>query len=365
MGVVLAPSPPVGLLRLQLGVARLGHLDSVMVPDHLQSLVPEAVWAESTWLKGTRTHALFDYASTLGWLAARSGRLRVGVQVTDPLRRHPVVVAQTMLTLAHLTRRAPILGIGSGERENLEPYGLPLDHPTARLEEALRILRACFTGTLADFDGEYYTLRDAVMDLQAPVGRTPEIWVGAHGPRMLELTGRFGDGWIPTLVSSPEDYAQKLERVRAAARQAGRSPEAVTAGLGGFLLLARDAADVSRVLRTPLARFFALLTPAAVWREVGAEHPLGPRFRGFVDVLPETLERDALRSALASVPAEVVAIGVMVGTPDQVVARVRALAEAGLQHFSPMVLSGALSRGNALHDIRAIPSIARRLQSGR
>ena len=45
------------------------------------------------------------------------------------------------------------------------------------------------------------------MDLEPPPGRTPQIWVAAHGPRMLQLTGRYSDGWLPIIgsVTSPED----------------------------------------------------------------------------------------------------------------------------------------------------------------
>lgn len=203
------------------------------------------------------------------------------------------------------------------------------------------------------------------MGLQAPLGRTPEIWIGAHGPRMLELTGRFGDGWLPTVVSSPEDYGQMWQAVRAAAVRAGRSPEAITAGLACYLLLARDEREVRTLLRSQMVRYLALMAPAGAWAKVGADHPLGPRFGGFVDMLPERLDPGVTREAMRSVPEEVAAVGVMVGTPDDVVTRVRALAEAGLNHFSPVLLSGLVSRGNALHDMHAYPAIARRLRSGR
>jgi phthiodiolone/phenolphthiodiolone dimycocerosates ketoreductase len=355
-----------GLVRGQAALARMAGLDSLMVIDHLQSPFPEALWRDLSWLRAPGApHALFDYAAVLGSLAARSGRMRLGVAVTDPVRRHPVVVAQTMLTLAHLTRRPPILGIGSGERENLEPYGLPVERPAGRLEEALQILRDCFAGRLGDFNGDHYTLSGAVMGLRPPPSRVPQIWIGAHGPRMLELTGRFGDGWIPTVVSSAEDYALKWQAVQEAARRAGRSPEAITPSLACYLMLARDSGEARAILQGRMVRYLALMAPASMWRSVGAEHPLGPQFRGFVDVLPEQLGIDEVRRAIQAVPDEVAAIGVMVATPDQLIARVRDLAEAGLQHFSPVVLSGALSRRNAVHDIRWLPSIARRLQGGR
>ena len=91
-------------------------------------------------------HEHFDYQALLGYLAGRTRHLRLGVGVAEPIRRHPVLIAQTMLTVAQMTKTAPILGIGAGERMNIDPYGLDFSHPVGRLEEALQIIRLCFSG---------------------------------------------------------------------------------------------------------------------------------------------------------------------------------------------------------------------------
>jgi alkanesulfonate monooxygenase SsuD/methylene tetrahydromethanopterin reductase-like flavin-dependent oxidoreductase (luciferase family) len=74
----------------------------------------------------------------LGHIAARNrvGRLRLGVGVTDSGRRNPAVTAQAAATLHLLTRGRAILGIGPGEREGNEPYGVDWSKPVARFEEA-------------------------------------------------------------------------------------------------------------------------------------------------------------------------------------------------------------------------------------
>jgi phthiodiolone/phenolphthiodiolone dimycocerosates ketoreductase len=186
---------------------------------------PSALWDGGFGLyaaENASPHTRFDDQTLLGYLAARSGGLRLGVGVTEPFRRHPSVIAQAAVALAHLSGRAPILGIGAGERENTNPYGLPFDRPAGRLEKALQIIRTAFTrqGPI-DFHGRHYRLEGAVLDLQPPPGRTPEIWIAAHGPRMLRLTGRYGDGWYPFAVGSPDDYAARLGVIRAAAQRSG------------------------------------------------------------------------------------------------------------------------------------------------
>ena len=202
VGLQIGTQPPLGLTRTVATYARLSGLRSLMTIDHFQNVFPTAMWDEEfSWLagRGRSPHEHFDYQALLGYLARRVGNLRLGVGVTEPIRRHPVLIAQTMLTVAHMTRQPPILGIGAGERMNIDPYGLDFAHPVERLAEALQIIRRCFTrGGRIDFEGRHFTLDGALMELQAPRGRTPAIWVAGHGPRMLELTATYGVGYHPS-----------------------------------------------------------------------------------------------------------------------------------------------------------------------
>ena len=132
----------------------------------------------------------------LGHVAARNrlGRLRLGVSVTDTGRRNPAVTAQAAATLHLLTRGRAILGIGPGEREGNEPYGVDWSKPVARFEEAMATIRALWDsgGELVNRDSPYFPLRNAVFDLPPYKGRWPEIWIAAHGPRMLRAAGATG-----------------------------------------------------------------------------------------------------------------------------------------------------------------------------
>ena len=368
VGFAIPPKPPLGSVRQLVWASRLLGLDCLLLWDHLQDFFPRALWDKHlTWVAGQNAspHEFYDYQTLLGYLAPRVGRLRIGVAVTDPIRRHPVVIAQAMLTLAHLTKRPPILGIGAGERENVEPYGLDFTGTVGRLEEALQVIRLCFASQgPIDFQGKHYRLDHAPMDLLAPKGKTPEIWVGALGRRMLRLTGRYGDGWYPLGLLSPEEYAAKLEVVRAAAREAGRDPAAITPSLQPYVVVAPTEREVRAMLDRKVIRFFGLLAPAESWRSLGLRHPFGEEFRGIIDWVPERHTRDELEAAIATVPLEMAGAGLIWGTPAQLVARLREYGEAGMRHVVPQIVSATVSRKAAFDALRATRTIVRALAGG-
>src|SRR5256714_5612921 len=83
-------------------------------------------------------------------------------------------------------------------------------------------------------------------------GSPPPIWLGAHGPRMLRLTGRYADGWLPSYPMEAGDYAERLSVVRSAAREAGRDPASITAGYHAYVAPAEDHETSHRMLDAPL-----------------------------------------------------------------------------------------------------------------
>jgi phthiodiolone/phenolphthiodiolone dimycocerosates ketoreductase len=359
------PVPTARVMRNNLAFVRWAGLDGLVVMDHFQQFVPTTLWdADWTWLaeQVPSPHQLFDPQTLLGWLAAHAGRARLGVVVTEPLRRHPVLIAQWMATLAHLADRPPILGFGSGEAVNTIPFGLDVARPVERFEEALQIVRMCFRPDRPlEFEGKHFRLQGARMDLRPPQDRVPSIWVAAHGPRMLALTGRYGDGWYPSpLVTTPQDYAEKLAVVRASATQAGRDPDAIVPSLERYAFVAPSRDQAHAMARSRAGRFGALMFPGEVWRRFGREHPLGLE-RGFVDVLLEDYDRETLDAALDAVPEEMMSIACW-GTPDDIVEHLEEYATVGMRHVSLMFMSAGVSKRDALYSYRAARHIAQALR---
>jgi len=267
------------------------------------------------------------------------------------------------VTLATMTKRSPILGVGAGERMNTEPYGIAFDRPVGRFEEGIQILRRCLDepGSI-DFSGEFFTLKAAPFDLAVP-HRKPEIWVAAQGPRMLRIAGKYADGWLPSFGPIPALYESSLQRLRASAREAGRDPTAITPSLQVTTVVAPTREDALAALHTRYMRFHAVTSASPhAWDAAGLEHPFGSSYRGFVDVIPESIDPEQLEAAMAAVPDAVLEQTNLWGTIDDIVAAIRDLGDAGLRHISLIPTSYPISKKLANYTWRALPAIIRRLR---
>ncbi len=221
--------------------------------------------------------------------------MRLGIGVTDTARRNPAVTAQAAATLHLLTRGRAILGIGTGEREGNEPYGVDWSRPVARFEEAMATIRALWNsgGELVTRDSPFFPLHNAVFDLWPYRGKWPEIWIASHGPRMLRATGRYADAWFPAAVFSPADYARGLDAVRAAASDAGRDPLSIVGAMLFFTVTGRNRQEIDDALESTAMKTFALNIPAELWERHGVSHPIGDD-TGYQDIIPQILDEEAV-----------------------------------------------------------------------
>jgi phthiodiolone/phenolphthiodiolone dimycocerosates ketoreductase len=327
MDSALAGRPAVdSITRANYVSAVVNRVDSFWVPDHLNALFPRSIWTPKytgAARLSPRADASMEPWTMLGHLAARNrlGRLRLGVSVTDTGRRNPAVTAQAAATLHLLSRGRAILGIGTGEREGNEPYGVDWSKPVARFEEALATIRALWNsgGELVNRESPFFPLRNAVFDLPPYRGKWPEIWIAAHGPRMLRATGRYADAWFPAFPHRPEDYAQRLELVRAAASDAGRDPMAILPAVEFLVVTGASRDAVDEALNSEVLKALSLTASDEVFARHGARHPLGHGFSGSQDLVPHAMDEQTALSYAAQVPPRVSREVFLSGTPDEVI----------------------------------------------
>lgn len=220
----------------------------------------EANGFDSVWVGDSLTaRPRHEPFTLLAAVAARTHRLEMGTAVLLPALRNPVILAHSVATLDRISEGRFILGVGVATdvpsiRAEFEAAGVPFEKRAARMMEGLRLCRALWSGEPVDWDGRWKL--DA-----ATVGPTPHrpggppIWLGGKVPATIERVGKYYDGWFPNAYQ-PREFAEKLDEIRAVAREAGRDADAIDAATYLTLATDDDTARAERRLDDYLSQYY-------------------------------------------------------------------------------------------------------------
>jgi len=148
--------------------------------------------------RGTR---YWDPLATLGYLAARTQRIRLATNVLVLGYHHPLEIAKRYGTLDQVSNGRLILGVGVGSlKEEFDLLGAPFDDRGPRGDDALRALRASLSVPEPAYHGEFYSYGGMVVDPCAVQEHVP-LWVGGRTLRSLRRAATLADGWAPFSVT--------------------------------------------------------------------------------------------------------------------------------------------------------------------
>jgi alkanesulfonate monooxygenase SsuD/methylene tetrahydromethanopterin reductase-like flavin-dependent oxidoreductase (luciferase family) len=166
----------------------------------------------------------FDAFMFLTAIAMITNKVGLCTGVSDPHRFHPALMAQKVATLDQISKGRAMIGIGAGEKMNVDMYGLNRDRPVAKLREYIELLREFWTKRKVNRKSDFWgNIRRAYIQVK-PIQNTPPIYIAANGPKTREITGQLGDGWYP-FVESPTSFKENKKEIVDAAKIADRNPE--------------------------------------------------------------------------------------------------------------------------------------------
>lgn len=169
--------------------------DFLTCPEHV--IVPAGAAAQ-------RGATYWDPLATLGFLAARTARIRLVTAVLVLGYHHPLEIAKRYGTLDRVSGGRLVLGVGVGSlNEEFELLGAAWGDRGPRADDAIRALRASLSTNDPVYDGEYYRYDAVIMDPCAVQPRVP-IWVGGRTRRSLRRAVTLADGWMPFGLSTAE-----------------------------------------------------------------------------------------------------------------------------------------------------------------
>jgi alkanesulfonate monooxygenase SsuD/methylene tetrahydromethanopterin reductase-like flavin-dependent oxidoreductase (luciferase family) len=280
---------------------RLGY-DTVFIPDHLNVV---AVQSGSPAYEGW---------TTLTGVLQSTQRVHGGLLVACEAFRNPAWYANAAATLDHMSGGRVIVGIGAGwYEEEFAAYGFDWRSGRERVErlgEALEVMTRMWRGE--GFEGRWYHAAgtdDCPRPLQQP---HPPIWVGGQGPKLLAIAARFADAWNAPVLP-PEEVASRADTWRKLCAEEGRPMIEIT-------------------------------YEGPVWIDENAERIAARLEHNRASEL--AIARTYARTAVA-------------GTPDQVIARIKEYAEAGVTHFVCHFGKTTDLRGTELFARAVIPAFSR------
>ena len=178
---------------------------------------------DSLWLSERISGEAPDPLVAMSFAAARTTKLEFGMSVMVLPGRNPVVLAKELATLDRMSngRLLPAFGLGVADPVEQQAFGVERSQRAKMFNEALEVVRACWTQESVTFEGQYYRYENLRVEPK-PRQNPPEVWLGGIAESELKRVGRLSDGWLPSFVT-PEDAAAGWKVVNEVAAEHGRS----------------------------------------------------------------------------------------------------------------------------------------------
>jgi F420-dependent oxidoreductase-like protein len=288
-------TPPEGIFE---GVANLARAAEdagfglVTVMDHFYQI----------YGVGPETDPMLEAWTTLGALAARTTKVRLGTLVTGVTYRNPAMLAKMVTTLDVISGGRALLGLGAAWNEDEHRgYGVefpPIPERMDRLDEALTICRAMFTEERPSFEGRYYRIDRALNSPRPIQPGGPRILVGGGGEqRTLKIAAKHADmtHWFPLGLEALKHKNEVLERHCAAV---GRDPSTIERTMTTPVLVAATESDRESMLqRLPPERRANIVVGTPAQAAEGLRPYLDAGFTGFTFNNPLVPNAEAIGAA--------------------------------------------------------------------
>ena len=249
-GIVVWNTPQVGsygydmIRKFALEGERLGF-ESFWLADHFVAVNPSDPY--------------YECYTVLSALATETERIRLGPLVTCVAYRNPAVLAKITATLDVISRGRLEFALGAGwDQAEYNAYGINFPPPSVRVEqveEALQIITKMWTETESSFDGKHFSIRKAVNEPKPLQKPHPPIWLGARGNRMLWLVAKYADGWNLDTAYTPDIFRKKLNTLTEHCESLGRDIRSIRKSVGHEIVIAKTEGEVKQLVNRSCARY--------------------------------------------------------------------------------------------------------------
>ncbi len=254
--------------------------------------------------------------------AMYTSKITFGTGVTNPWMVNPVITAQAIATLNELAPGRVVLGIGAGDKTTLEAVGIEMGKPMAAVNEAIQLFRKLTAGETVAFQGEIFKTVGAKFNFK--IKNKILVYVGAQGPKMLEMAGKIGDGVLVN-ASHPSDIGYAVKTANAGAAAAGRKPEDLDVAAYTSFSISDDAKKAAKAAAPVVAFIVAGSAPPVL-----EKHGINP---AKADEIRNALKAGNFPAAIGAVTPQMMEAFSICGTPQTCIAKITELKKIGIGQF--------------------------------
>lgn len=230
-------------------------------PDRFRSHVQRAeeLDFESGW---TQEQILGSAGSlspleTLTFAAAHTERLRLGCVVFVLPLHNPLHLAKAIASLDCLSQgRVEVGVVAGGKGRPFAAFGVDPDRPVARFNEALALMKACWTQEEIDFDGNHWKLEHASMEPKPVQKPHPPVWLGGNHPDALKRAVRVGDGFFGAGSQTTAAFTEQVQAIERELSEQGRDPASFQIAKRVYVHVDDDQAVARELIAAALARHY-------------------------------------------------------------------------------------------------------------
>ncbi|TAM70239.1 LLM class flavin-dependent oxidoreductase [Mycobacterium sp.] len=331
-------SPVCSVVDASRAIQASGVVDSVTIWDQMTFFAPPRLWnPQSSPLAAVipDIDSWPDPYIVLGQIGAACPGLGL-TTTSDAVRRGPAELTQSLLTLAQVTGSPTMVQMGAGELKQTKPFGHKRTQGIGRFEDTFEIFRK-FMDDMdpIDHDGNYWKLENAWLGGARPLHR-PELWALGAGPRLINATAKFGDGFCtaaPFVWSTPEQAHERINAIKQIIERNGRDPDEFGFGLWWICLMHEDREVIEQAMTNDYVRWIATtlgrFNPED-WQAIGIDPPMGTSWHYATKMLPITLDEQETADVLGRATDDIVHNGWFHGSPTEMADQIQPFLEAGV-----------------------------------
>lgn len=283
---------------------------------------------DSLWVTERYFHE--ETFSMLGFLAAATQRIKLGVGVVNPYTRNPALLAMASATLDRLSGGRFLLGLGRSEKAVIqEKMGIAYGNSRAALVETVSHLRKLFAGERVTAQDGRFKISNVRL-ATTPVQQRLPIYLAGIGTKGLRLVGEIADGVVLNAYVPPAYVRYAVAEIRSAATAAGRNPDAIDIACMLVIRLTDNPNSIRPTLKQRIVRLLDEPHVGEILLEKGGFDP------SILKPLREIIKKDGEKAAVPLITDAMVDAFYIVGSAAQCKERIAEYRQAGVD--TPLLL---------------------------